>query len=61
MTSNEPLAQLYTLFAARSGDSLAQMTMGYKYLYGHGTPKDCHKVFFLLWISIMSFLLDTGS
>lgn len=44
VTINEPLAQLYLLFAARSGDTAAQMTMGYKYLYGHGTPKSCSMV-----------------
>ncbi len=52
---NEPLAQLYLLFAARAGDVTAQMTLGYKYLHGHGTPKLCNSVQFFAIIAMATY------
>lgn len=38
---NRALAFLYYDFAAQGGEVEAQITMGYKHLFGHGTRKDC--------------------
>ncbi|RKP26333.1 hypothetical protein SYNPS1DRAFT_14339, partial [Syncephalis pseudoplumigaleata] len=34
---------LYTTFAGIGGDTVAEMTLGYRYLYGIGVPKSCEE------------------
>ena len=36
-----PAALVYYYFAARSGDLIAQLALGYRYLHGLGVPKSC--------------------
>ncbi|KAI9599526.1 hypothetical protein BDF19DRAFT_381633 [Syncephalis fuscata] len=36
-------ALLYTTFAGVGGDTVAEMTLGYRYLYGLGVPKSCEE------------------
>jgi SEL1 protein len=37
---------LYTTFAGISGDTVAEMTLGYRYLHGIGVPKSCEESVF---------------
>ena len=39
----EAAAMLLTQFSAMGGDVAAAMALGYRYLYGHGTPLDCDR------------------
>ncbi|KAL4530008.1 hypothetical protein Ndes2526B_g04771 [Nannochloris sp. 'desiccata'] len=36
-----PAALVYLYFAAKAGDPIAQMSLGYRFLYGLGVPKSC--------------------
>jgi len=43
VTRSVPQALLHYEFAAQGGDIEAQVTLGYKYLFGHGLRKDCER------------------
>ncbi|PRP87958.1 hypothetical protein PROFUN_02695 [Planoprotostelium fungivorum] len=42
-SKNIPLSLIYHAFAAQGADRAAQLTLGYKYLFGHHVTKSCEK------------------
>lgn len=41
LQADDEQAMLHFFFAAKSGDNVARMVLGYRHMYGIGVPKSC--------------------